>query len=234
MKKRVSIFIFFVFNCLCAANAQTQIWRVHLNGNEYYPINAEEKGYYPILWYSSTEGRGVLLGGFGGGVSWTNTLKSKWDLKVQLNISRSRYYDEPAIFVDENGQALGAAIGITTNLNATALGIPKYSVARWLDLGAGLGVHGTLLSKSDYGEAFIFGKKENLKFTNKSLQPVVLILPVEFTTYIGWRLSFSARAEFSLTKISKIPYASDERFMMLFVEVGYRFGKVPTVIHPAW
>jgi hypothetical protein len=180
------------------------------------------------LWYSDTEGRGVLLGGFGGGVSWSKPLKDRWGLKAQLNVLRSRYYDEPVIFVDEIGQHLGAAIGITTNLNLTVLGIPKYSVAKWLNLGVGLGVHSTLLSKSDYGEALILGNKEDLKFTNKSLQPVVLTLPVEVTTHVGRRLSFSTRLEFSLTRISKIPYASNERFMLLFIEAGYRLSKEKT------
>ncbi|MCW5921510.1 MAG: hypothetical protein KIS77_04145 [Saprospiraceae bacterium] len=223
MIRRLSIFIFFVLNCLCAIKAQS--WRIHLNVNEYYPINAPEKGYYPILWYSSTEGRGVLLGGFGGSVSWTNTLKSKWDLKVQLNISRSRYYDEPAIVLDENGFAYGAVIGIATNLNLSALGIPRYSVADWLDVGAGLGLQSVILAKSDYGKAKILGEKKELNFTNKSLQPVVLVLPVETTVYFWDRFSFSTRLEFALTKVSRLSYASNERSMLLVLEAGYRLNR---------
>lgn len=225
MIKRLSIFIFFVFNCLCAANAQMQIWRVHLNGNEYYPINAPEKGYYPILWYSSTEGRGVLLGGFGGGVSWSNRLKGKWGLKTQVNVFRSRYYDEPVIVLDENGFAYGAVIGIATNLNLSALGIPRYSVAEWLDVGAGLGLQSVILAKSNYGKAKILGEEKELNFTNKSLQPVVLVLPVETTVYFWNRFSFSTRLEFALTKVSRLSYASNERSMLLVLEAGYRLNK---------
>lgn len=201
-----------------------QVWTVHLNGNEYYPIHAGEKGYYPILWYSSTEGRGVLLGGFGGGVSCNIPVKDEWRLKTQLNVFRSRYYDEPVLFVDEVGQSLGAYIGITTNLNATLLFIPQYRIGSRFTLGAGLGLFGTLLSKTDYGDVISQGEKKSAVFTNRSIQPAVLTVPIEVSVGFFRRMSLSVRFETSLTKVSKLPSNSGERFIAGFVELGYRIG----------
>ncbi len=221
--------LLFVFSVLYSANAQR--WAVHLNVNEYYPLYAPEKGYYPIRWYSSDEGRGVLLGGFGGGVSWSAPLKGAWRLKAQANLLRSRYYDEPVLFVDEQGQSLGAGIGITTNLNATAFCIPAFQIARHWQIGAGLGLQSALLSKSDYGEAIIQGEKKNLKFKNKSIQPAVITLPVELACIFG-RFSLSCRLEVALTKVSRLSYASDERFVNSVFELGYRFGAADETTSP--
>ena len=210
-----------------------QRWSIHLNVNEYYPLYAPEKGYYPILWYSSDEGRGVLLGGFGGGVSWSKSMTDHWRLKAQANLLRSRYYDEPVLFVDEQGQSLGAGIGITTNLNVTAFCIPTYQFARRWQIGVGLGLQSTLLSKSDYGKFIVQGEKKNLKFNNKSVQPAVLTLPVELTRTFG-RFSLSCRLEVALTKVSRLSYASDERFVNGVLELGYRFGKGDQTITPVF
>jgi hypothetical protein len=201
-----------------------QTWRLHLNVNEYYPIYADEKGYYPVLWYSGDDDRGLLFGGFGGGVSWHKSWGPRWGLKAQANLFRSRYYDEPVILLDENGAPIGAILGVTTNLNTNLLCIPTFSVAPWLQVGAGLGVQGLLLSKSDYGKAAVQGRPRDLKFTNRSVQPVIMTLPVE-CAFMHDRFSLSFRFEFSLTKVSRLPYAVNERFMTGFVEFGYRLGK---------
>lgn len=57
--------------------AFAQTWSVHLNGNETYPINNESKTYHPILWSSSKDERGLIIGGFGAGVSYLMPLKEK-------------------------------------------------------------------------------------------------------------------------------------------------------------
>lgn len=210
-----------LFNGLSLAGAQE--WGLHLSLNESYPINAPGKGQYPMLWYSKAEGRGVLLGGFGGGVSWQRDLKAGWLLKTQANAFRSRHYDEPIIFVDEQGQSLGATLGITTNVNANLLGMVQAAPLGWLQAGLGLGVQGQVWSRSNYGgEGFIFGEQQDLKFRNRSLAPVMLVLPAEATFRLGQRWSVTARAEIGLTPASKVSYFKKERWINTVLEVGYR------------
>lgn len=221
MIRTISLVNLLLFIALSSAIAQR--WAVHLQLNEYYPLFAEEKGYYPMLWYSNTAGRGVLLGGFGGGVSWTRPLKGDWSLKAQANVSRSRYYEEPALFTDESGQSLGAGTGVTTNLNIHAFCMPVCELSRRWQVGIGLGVQSALLSKSDYGEVILFGQKEKLAFTNKSGQPLVATLPVEVSYFFG-PFSLSYRLEAGLTKVSRLPFASGERFVAGVIELGYLFG----------
>ena len=141
--------------------AVSQNFAFHLNGNTTFIANNDLKGQYPILWYSPDDDRGILVGGFGVGVSYHHLWKEKNLLKVQLNAQRSRFYDTPTIFLDENGNPLGAFIGINTNLNASLFGMPVFSIAenkKW-QVGAGLGLRGTFYSKTDYGETFVNGKK---------------------------------------------------------------------------
>ncbi len=176
-----------------------------------------------MIWYSSSEGRGLLLGGFGGGVSWSGPLKGDWSLKAQANLQRSRYYDEPVLFADEAGQSLGANTGVTTNLNLNAFCVPVYQAGKRWRVGIGLGLQSTLLSKSDYGEVVSFGEKKKLAFTNQSIQPFVVTLPLEIT-YLFGRFSLSYRAEAGLTKVSWLPYASGERFVNGIIELGYSIG----------
>lgn len=207
------------FNSLSFLNAQQ--WTLHLSGNESYPLQAPGKGQYPILWYSSAEGRGVLLGGFGGGVSWQRNWKAPWLLKAQTNVFRSRYYDEPIFVVDEQGQSLGARLGISTNLNVNVLALAKAELAPWMQLGIGLGVQGQILSRSSYGEALISGEARSLKFWNPSLAPVMLVLPAEASSLIGRRWSVTARAELGLSPASRLPYAKKGRWLNTVLEVGY-------------
>lgn len=221
MKHRIFLAGAFIFTAFSLLSAQR--WAVHLNLNEYYPLFAEEKGYYPMLWYSGTEGRGLLLGGFGGGVSWTRPLKGGWSLKAQADLRRSRYYDEPVLFVDEAGQSLGAYIGVTTNLNLNAFCVPAYQMGKRWRIGIGLGLQSTLLSTSDYGEIISFGEKKKLAFTNQSIQPFVVTLPLEIT-YLFGRFSLSYRVEAGLTKVSRLPYVSGERFVNGVIELGYLIG----------
>jgi|GEM_PF-1230493 len=218
------------FNSLSISKAQE--WTLHLSGNESYPLQAPGKGQYPILWYSDTEGRGVLLGGFGGGVSWQRDLKSSWLLKIQSNVFRSRYYDEPVIFVDEQGQLLGATLGITTNLNANLLATIKAMPTTWLQAGLGLGLQGQVLSRSNYGAAVSNGEARDLKFWNRSLTPVMVMLPAEATFRLGRRWSVTARAELGLTPASKVAYFKKERWINTVLEVGYLIKSGKTAAMP--
>ena len=201
-----------------------QTWAVHLNTNETYPLFNDLKGQYPILWYSSDDDRGVLVGGFGAGVSYQKPWKKNRQLKFQVNTQRSRFYDLPTIFLDENGNPLGAFIGVNTNWNASGLGMAIFPITKnqqWL-FGIGLGVRGTFISKSDYGEAFVNGQKTSLKLKNKSLSPAAVLLPLEFTKFLGERFSVSTRLELALTKVSRLSAYSKERSMVFFLEIGYR------------
>lgn len=50
-------------------------------------------------------------------LSWAFVKNKEWDLRFQANLQRSRFYDVPSIFTDNNGQAIIAGIGINTNYN---------------------------------------------------------------------------------------------------------------------
>ncbi|KAA3620981.1 MAG: hypothetical protein DWQ02_28505 [Bacteroidetes bacterium] len=204
---------------------KSQDWTIHLNGNETYPIGNDQLGQYPILWYSSTEGRGVLVGGFGLGVSYRKPLNDQLNIKLQLNGQRSRFYDEPTIFTDFNGAPLGGIIGINTNLNISALAIPSLSITpgKAFNLGLGLGARGVLWSRTDYGVASVNGVETELKLKNKSLAPFVLLLPVE-ASWTSGRFSVATRAEFSITKTTRLSNKNDRSFI-LFIELGYRIAK---------
>ncbi len=204
-----------------------QSWGVHLNGNSTFPISNDRKGQYPILWYDSDQDPSILVGGFGAGVSYQRPWRGNTQLKFQLNAQRSRFYDEPTIFWDANGQPILGVIGINNNLNASVLSLvllPITENQKWL-LGVGLGLRGTFFSKTDYGEAFVDGEKASLKLKNKSLAPVVAILPIELTKYFGERFSVTTRAETALSGTSRLSANKKERTMVVLVEVGYRFGK---------
>jgi hypothetical protein len=205
---------------LCFLHMEAQQWSIHINGNETYPIANDQLGQYPILWYSSKEGRGVLVGGFGLGVSFTTPLKEKLNIKYQLNGQRSRFYDEPTVFSDFNGVPIGGIIGINTYLNVSALAIPMFKLIpeKNINLGAGLGVRGVFWSRTDYGVASVNGIETELKLRNKSLAPVVAFLPVELSWASG-RFSVATRGELSITKTSRLS-AKNDRSFIVFAELG--------------
>lgn len=204
-------------------NLSAQSWHLHLNGNETYFLNNDLKGQYPILWYSSNDDRGVLVGGFGVGVShrrpWQN--KSYW--KFQLNVQRSRFYDQPSIIYDFNGQPLSANIGVNTNVNTSLLAMPTWRIGQTerFHFGVGLGIRTTVWSRSDYGIFEVNGEKTDLKFKNKSISPIIVLFPVEWSYQVG-RFTFATRGELGLTPASRLSAYSQERHFWVFGEVGYR------------
>lgn len=215
-----------IFLCATAASSlEAQIWAVYLSGNEYYPLNSENKSQYPILWYTSKDDRGVLLGGFGVGVSYESHFNPTFSVKYQVNLQRSLFYDEPYFATDEIGFIFGALIGINTHYNATALCIPRYHMGKWT-LGLGLGSRINVYAQVDYGEAMVNGEAEDLKLRSKALSPLVLTLPLE-VSYQPWlRWVFNFRTELGVTKASRLSAYGSERGLSAVLEVGYRFVKI--------
>jgi hypothetical protein len=222
MRKTLTIIFLYI---LTAFSLEAQTWTVYLSGNEYYPLNVENKSQYPILWYTSKEDRGVLLGGFGAGVSYEKQYKPTFSLKYQVNLQRSLFYDEPYLPKDENGQILGAVIGINTHYNATALCIPRYHIGKWT-LGLGLGSRINVYAQVNYGKAFVNGQEEDLKLRSKAMSPFVLTLPLEvsFQPWLKWVVN--CRAELGVTQSSRLATYASERSLSTVLEVGYRFVKV--------
>lgn len=203
--------------------AQSQDWRLHLGGNETYLFGNDLQGYYPILWYSSEEGRGILVGGFGGGLSYTTATKGVIRLRYQANVQRSRYYEQPSILTDVNGAPISGAIGINTNLNASVFAMPQFEFSPRLSAGFGLGARYTFFSNVSYQEVNLNGENRKLKFPDRSFAPLVIFVPVEVELAFN-RLSYALRLEPNLTKVSLVN--GDARNLLFFVEIGYRFGGI--------
>lgn len=213
---------------LCAFAVQSlkaQTWSVYLSGNEYYPLNSKNKSYYPILWYTSEADRGVLLGGFGVGVSYERRYKPTFSMKYQVNLQRSIFYDEPYFPTDENGFIFGAGIGLNTHYNATTLCIPRYHFGKWA-VGLGLGGRINAYTQVDYGTAFVQGVEKDLILKSNALAPFVLTLPLEvsFQPWLHWVVN--CRAEVGVTRASRLSAYDSERGLSAVIEVGYRFVKV--------
>lgn len=198
-----------------------QSWRIHLNGNETYAIGNELLGYYPILYYSSAEGRGLLVGGFGLGVSYSQSLKEKFDIRYQINIFRSRFYDEPVAFHDQNGIIIGKYFGINTNYNFSGFILPQIDINKKhkLKLGLGLGFRTIVYNKSNYGYGGVVDGGINIK--NKSINPYLLTIPFELNR-TGNKWSFAIRAEGTINSTSLLEARKNERAVLLFIEIGYK------------
>jgi hypothetical protein len=220
MKNYPIILILLALSGLCV-KLQSQEWRLQLNGNETYPTGNELQGYHPILWYSSDDGRGIIVGGFGGGVSYTTAVHSRFNFRYQLNAQRSRFYEQPAVINDVNGLPVVGAIGINTNLNAALFVLPQFSFNQHLKAGFGLGLRYTAYSRIYYGYYEEEGKKMKLKVPNESMAPFVAFVPVEITAIAG-RFSLGVRAEPALTNVSRLSAYSGDRSTVLFVELGYK------------
>lgn len=219
------IALVFSLVCLNTKKVFCQHWQIHLNGNETYITGNDLQGYYPILWYSSNDDRGVLVGGFGAGVSYTSAQRGIYQIKYQFNAQRSRFYDHPAIFTDENGEPLGGFIGINTNLNASAMVVPQIVFSNRLSAGLGLGTRYTFYAITDLGETFIRGEKVKLKQRNNSIRPLGLFVPLEITGTLG-RFGLTARIEPALTNFSRVEYFKGDRASLFYVEFSYRISSV--------
>lgn len=220
------LFSLFIFSCFFITRNNAQTWAFHLNGNSTFPLGNDEKTSHPMLWISSKQNQDkVIVGGFGGGVSYRKNWKEGIDFKIQANFQRSRFYDRPTIFTDENGFPVGAFIGVNTNLNAALFGMPIFDLTSSgkILFGGGLGVRGIFWSRSNYGGAVIQGEPAELKLKNKSLSPITLIFPLEFIFDMGV-IELGLRSEASLTRSSRLPNEKKERNLIVFLELGCRFG----------
>ena len=224
MRQVIQLFALLGFLSI-GVRAEGQQWGVTLHLNELYPLGNELKGYYPALWYSSTEGRGILLGGFGAGAYWQAPVRNLGRLRVQGVISRTRYYDTPAIFADANGQLLGAYLGTATQLNTTLLGLLEVDLLSWMHVASGAGLFGTPWAVTNYGDALVNGQKTSLLLRDRSRAPLVVILPLEISFSLGGRWRIRERVEWSITPVSRRADHPNERFLINHLEASYTFGK---------
>lgn len=217
------IFSLIVIMVFFASPVFTQSWQIHINGNETYHAGNETLGYYPIFWYSSDDDRGVLVGGFGLGGSYSKQLSEKFDIRYQLNFQRSRYYDSPIIYRDEVGSLIGAVMGINTNYNISGFALPQIFLFKKIKLkaGIGLGFRAFVYSKSDYGETYIQGDLSSLKLKNNSRTPFLITIPIELNQTIK-RWTLAIRAEGSVNSSSLLDLYNNEHSVMIFLEIGFK------------
>lgn len=197
-----------------------QNWRVYLNGNETFFIGNNLLGQYPILGYSNDEGRGLLVGGFGAGVSYSPERSGAFQIKYQLNVQRSRFYDHPIILSNENGEQLLAFIGINTHWQTAFMAVPQFQIGKYLQGGLGLGGRYRFLSFTDFGETTIRGQKTRVIVANNSLTPIGIYIPLELSYNLG-RFSITTRLEPELTHFSRLDYFRGGRSTTFFLEFGY-------------
>ena len=220
---RSRVFVMMIIIWFFASPILGQSWQIHINGNETYHIGNKTLGYYPILWYSSDDDRGVLVGGFGLGLSYAKPLNEKIDVKYQFNVQRSRFYDSPIILRDYNGALIGGILGVNTNYNISGFVLPHIVVLNKVNLkvGLGLGFRYYLHSKSDFGKAFVNGGLTSLNINNNSRNPFLLTIPLEISNNIK-RWIFAIRTEASVNSSSRLDFYKKEHSVMFFVEIGYK------------
>jgi hypothetical protein len=139
---------------------------------------------------------------------------------IQLNVQRSRFYDQPAVLYDFNGQPILGNIGVQTNLNASLLALTTIKLLPRLHVGAGLGVRGLLYARTDYGTYTENGETTPLKLRNHSQPPLLALLPAELAFQISERWRLANRWEWGLTRASRI--YQQERHLWSMLEVGFR------------
>lgn len=210
------------FLTLVPLTSSSQSLNLHINLNETYPLGNEQMGYYPMLWYSSTEGRGILLGGFGVGLSYIKPRSEKLQVEIETHLQRSRYYDIPIILKDINGSPVGARIGIANNYNATILALAKYKISSKYDthIGIGLGAKIIAYAHTNYGPTTVLGEEFELNIRNNSLAPVVATIPVEISQKIK-KITLTIRAEITLSPTMRIYPRTGERSFITYVDFGY-------------
>ncbi|MCB0635153.1 MAG: hypothetical protein KDC54_00970 [Lewinella sp.] len=208
---------------LWGATARAQTWSLHLNTNTVFPLGNALKGQFPMLWYSGADDRGLLLGGFGGGLAYHRPTAGKLEWTLGLHVQRSRLYDQPSIIYDDNGQPLLGNIGVQTNLNLSALALPTLALTPGgqLRVGAGLGLRSLLYARTDYGESLVDGQVVSLHLRNRSGRPFVALLPVELSLHRG-RWSLANRWELGLTPASRLAAYRTERQLWSVLEIGMR------------
>lgn len=216
----IILLVSFSWSVLTAQN-----WAFHINGNETYPVFNELKTQHPILWYSKAQEK-IVFGGYGVGVSNARSWKGKSTLRFQANAQRSRFYDIPSIIRDENGNPLGASLGVNTNYNLALLSmilLPLDEKNRF-HAGIGLGMRATVFSQTKYKATNYNGDEKDYRLRNKSLTPVVLLLPMMVQVNFG-RFSVAGRGELAITRTNRIDEWSKERSFVTFIELGYRISQ---------
>ncbi|MEO1452093.1 MAG: hypothetical protein AAFV07_21355 [Bacteroidota bacterium] len=226
MKHLISAFCLSIL-CLASFNTEAQTWRIHVNGNEIYPLNDQELGYFPILLYDNKYAKNIVVGGFGLGISYTIPLKQQLDFKGQVNIQRSRFYDRPVALINPLGEPIGGSIGINTQLNALAMGLAIWAPGqqeRW-KTGAGLGLRSNLWAGVNYGTFELGGDEEIKVIRDRTQSRLILLLPVEVQVALRPRWTLAGRAEYAITPTSRFPTYRQQRMVHATVEVSYTLTK---------
>jgi hypothetical protein len=218
--------ITFIFLWVCSfAQAQEIQGYATIHGNLYYPGNHQEQGVYPILWYGKTltNKNGLMIGGFGGGMTAIHTIKEKFHLRYQFNISRQSFHEKPFYVTSETGSPIFILQGRTSELKTNINVLTHYQLHPKLSIGTGIGLQQLIHSQTIYKDPEYNGRTlgAEIRIVNRYYKPFIPVLPIELSFKTGkWLLN--ARYELGLLNRLRGDASFKENFSVLFFEIGYK------------
>lgn len=209
---------------ILALNSSAQEFSIFVNVNQYYSFGKQNNNTsYPILWYSSEEDEGFLLGGFGVGVRYKTKFNEQLSLSSRGSFLRYRQYGGPVQLLDDNGNNLG-----TPNKKITEFGLAghftlNYRINDQFEVGSGLGLIWIVSSESEFDfPVRIDGQNESV-FDNNHYKPFIFTIPVE-ATYNVKAIYLNLRYEIGLLNRFQGNIKPRENSSMLTFEIGVKFN----------
>lgn len=221
MKKYFIVLILIILiDDACAQNNHEVF--VTANTNLYVPFNAD-KGLFPVLGYDKEATPKLLIGGFGTGVTMFKTIREKTRLKVQSNISRHTYWNEPMTFRTVDNQNLGTFSSRSSDYTLGVSGIALLGSNKF-SFGAGLGLQVMLASVTRNPVGNFAGQdNEQQLVLNRYYKMLMPVLPLEISVQLD-KMFYSIRYEHALLNKYKNGLANRERenYGLIFTEIGVR------------
>ena len=206
----------------------SQKWAIHLNVNELYPLDASYgsgRTIYPVLWYQQQEPN-FLVGGFGVGVSRSQSWTKHQSWKIQGNLSRFRIFEPNSILTDPSGNIVSFFRLPATFYNINTLGLYQLQAGKWT-FGTGLGLR--FVAYGHTKNITVTDEKNNtekIRLSNKSSTPASFFLPLEIGVELGKQVRLAIRGEYMLTPLSRL--YKKEKYLLLNTELSYTFGETNT------
>lgn len=195
-------------------------YHINVNGNLYFPRGEVNHGTYPILWYDKETDPKLLLGGIGVGFSVLHALHEKLDWKVQFNLSKHTYWDEPITLLDNSGNMLGPFVSGSSDFMFSVIATMHYHLHKNVSVGTGLG--GQLLLAS-YSRLPNSPSDERPIAANQYYKPLMPVIPLELSVKLKKYL-LNIRYEHALLNRYKSPLSEykNGKYSILYLEVGFK------------
>lgn len=152
-------------------------YAINVNTNTYLPLNSGKQR-FPVLGYNKQVDPKVLIGGFGFGVSGIANWRSNKKIKIQANLLKRSYWEDPYVLRTSTNTSMGEVAYSGSDVVFNTNAVLHWKINDTFSFGTGIG--GDVMLVSVFRLPDMFDDVTNSLSLNRHYKRIMPLLPFEF------------------------------------------------------